>query len=159
MEHRCPECGGALPQGVPAWTRHLTVSYAMTRDPVTLGPEDSLARALEVMRMHHIRRIPIVLGDTLLGLLVEGDVKRAQPSTLVDSQEEFQRVMEGTQIARIMNRELATVAEATPLAEAVHTLHATKYGALPVLRDGKLVGILTDNDLLRVLSELLEQGG
>lgn len=159
MEHRCPECGGALPRGVPSWTRHLTVSYAMTRDPVTLGPEDSLSRAIEVMRMHHIRRIPIVLGDTLLGLLVEGDLKRAQPSTLVDSQDEFQRVMEGTQIARIMNRELATVAEDTPLAEAADTLQTTKYGALPVLRDGKLVGILTDNDLLRVLVELLEQGG
>jgi acetoin utilization protein AcuB len=159
MENRCPECGGALPRGVPAWTRHLTVSYAMTRDPVTLGPEDSLARALEVMRKHGIRRVPIVLGGTLLGLLVEGDLKRAQPSTLVDSQEDFQHVMEGTQIARIMNRELASAREDTPLVEAARTLHATKYGALPVLRDGKLVGILTDNDLLRVLAELLQQGG
>lgn len=159
MQNRCPECGAALPQGVPAWARHLTVSYAMTRNPVTLGPEDSLARALEVMRMHGIRRIPIVLGGTLVGLLVEGDLKRAQPSTLVDSQEDFQQVMEGTQLARIMNRELATVLEDTPLVEAAQTLHTTKYGALPVLRDGSLVGILTDNDLLRVLVELLEQGG
>jgi acetoin utilization protein AcuB len=131
----------------------------MTRDPVTLGPEDSLARALEVMRMHHIRRLPIVLGGTLVGLLVEGDLKRAQPSTLVDSQEDFRQVMEGTQIARIMNRELASVVEDTPLKEAASTLHTTKYGALPVLRDGRLVGILTDNDLLRVLVEILEQAG
>ena len=43
--------------------------------------------------------------------------------------------------------------------EAARTLHATKFGALPVLRDGRLVGIVTDNDLLRCLSDLLEQGG
>lgn len=159
MQNRCPECGATLPRGVPGWTRHLTVADAMTRAPVTLGPEDSLLRAGEVMRMHGIRRIPIVLADTLVGLLVEGDLKRAQPSTLSDSQEEFNRVMEGTQIARIMIRELASVEEDTPLLDAARTLHATKYGALPVLRDGKLAGILTDNDLLRVLVELLGQGG
>ncbi len=159
MDHRCPECGTTLPRGVPGWARHLTVSYAMTRDPVTLGPEDSLLNAVEVMRKHGIRRIPIVMGDSLMGLLVEGDLKRAQPSILVDSQEEFQRVMEGTQIARIMIQQLATVGEETPIIEAARMLHDTKYGALPVLREGKLVGILTDNDVNRVLVELLEQGG
>jgi acetoin utilization protein AcuB len=159
METRCPRCGVALPQGVPAWAHQLTVSQAMTRDPVTLGPEDSLLAGVELMRKHGVRRIPIVMGDALVGLLVEGDLKRAQPSTLVDSQEEYQRVMEGTQIARVMIRQLVTVAEDTPLLQAAHTLHDTKYGALPVLKDGRLAGILTDNDVTRVLVELLEQGG
>lgn len=159
MENRCPECGTTLPQGVPAWTRHLTVSYAMTRDPVTLGPEDSLIRAVEVMRMHGIRRIPIVLGDTLVGLLAEGDLKRAQPSTLSDSQEEFNRVMEETTVSRIMINKPITTEDTAPLQEAAQTLHATKYGGLPVVRDGKLVGILTDNDLIRCLVELIGQGG
>jgi CBS domain-containing protein len=159
MDDRCPECGTALPLGVPAWTRHLTVSYAMTRDPVTIGPEDSLMRAGEVMRMHGIRRIPVMVGDTLVGLLAEGDLKRAQPSTLSDSQEEFNRVMEGTQVSRIMINRPITALEDAPLMDAARTLHNTKYGALPVLRDGKLVGILTDNDLIRCLAELLSQGG
>ena len=159
MDNRCPECGTALPQGVPGWTRHLTVSYAMTRDPVTIGPEDSLMRALEVMRMHGIRRMPVVVGDTLVGLLAEGDLKRAQPSTLSDSQEEFNRVMEGTPVSRIMINQPIATEEDTPLTEATQTLHTTKFGALPVLRDGKLVGILTDNDLIRCLGELLAQGG
>ena len=55
----------------------------MTADPVTLGPEDTLMRAVEVMRKKGIRRIPIVVADTLVGLLAEGDLKRAQPSALV----------------------------------------------------------------------------
>lgn len=159
MENRCPECGTTLPRGVPAWTRQLTVADAMTKDPVTLGPEDSLMKGVEVMRKERIRRIPIVAGDMLMGLLAEGDLKRAQPSALSDSQEEFTRVMEGTPISRIMIQNLVTTTADTPLLEAAETLHTTKYGALPVLRDGKLVGIITDNDLVRSLVGVLAQGG
>ena len=159
MENRCPECGTTLPRGVPAWTRQLTVADAMTKDPVTLGPEDSLMKGVEVMRRERIRRIPIVAGEMLMGLLAEGDLKRAQPSALSDSQEEFTQVMEGTPISRIMIQNLVTTTADAPLLEAAETLHTTKYGALPVLRDGKLVGIITDSDLVRSLVGLLAQGG
>ena len=159
MENRCPECGTTLPRGVPAWTRHLTVADAMTKDLVTLGPEDSLMKAVEVMRKGGIRRLPIVVADTLVGLLAEGDLKRAQPSALSDSEEEFVRVMEGTQIARIMIQNPITTTEGIPLLEAAQTLHTTKFGALPVLRDGKVIGIITDSDLVRCLVGLLGQGG
>lgn len=159
MDYRCPQCGLFLPEGVPAWVRQLTVREVMTPDPVTLSPEDSLMRGLEVMRLRGIRRIPIVVGETLVGLLAEGDLKRAQPSTLSESQEEFNQVMEGTPISRIMINTPLTVTEETPLVEAARTLQTTKFGALPVLRDGRLVGILTDNDLLRCLVDLFDQGG
>lgn len=159
METRCPECGKTLPEGTPAWVRQLRVADVMTRDPVTLGPEDSLMRAVEVMRMRSVRRIPVVVGGMLVGLLAEGDLKRAQPSALSDSEEEWVRVMEGTPLSRIMIPKPLTVLEDTPLEDAVQTLHTTKFGALPVLRDGKLVGIVTDTDLLACLSELLSQGG
>jgi len=144
---------------MPAWTRHLTVADAMTKDLVTLGPEDSLMKAVEVMRKGGIRRLPVVVADTLVGLLAEGDLKRAQPSALSDSEEEFVRVMEGTQIARIMIQNPITTTEGVPLLEAAQTLHTTKFGALPVLRDGKLIGIITDSDLVRCLVGLLGQGG
>jgi len=159
MEHRCPQCGAELPQGVPAWVRQLTVSRAMTADPVTIGPEDTLMRAVELMRMHGIRRFPVVVGGNLVGLLAEGDLKRAQPSALSASEDEFNRVMEGTQVSRIMIRNPVTVGVDTPLLEAAQTLHTTKFGALPVLRDGQLCGMLTDTDLIHCLTDLLTHGG
>ncbi len=159
MDHRCPACGAGLPHGVPAWLRDLTVEHAMTADPVTLGPEDTLMRGVEVMRMRGIRRIPIVVGGALVGLLAEGDLKRAQPSTLDGTQEAFDRVMEGTPITRIMINNPITVGPDMPLEDAAQTLHTTKYGALPVVSDGRLVGILTDSDLIRGLVELLRHGG
>jgi acetoin utilization protein AcuB len=159
MEHKCPQCGTTLPQGMPAWVRQITVAQLMTRSPVTLGPEDSLMRAVEVMRLHGIRRIPIMMGDSLIGLLAEGDLKRAQPSTLDASQEEFNRIMEETQVSRIMINQPVCVAESTTLAEAARTLHETKYGALPVLKGDRLVGIITDNDLIGALADLMAEAG
>jgi len=144
---------------VPAWVRRLTVADVMTKDPATLGPEDSLMRALELMRKRSVRRIPIVVADMLVGLLAEGDLKRAQPSTLSASEDEFVRVMEETPVSRIMINNPVTVTDETRLLEAARTLHTTKFGALPVLRDGRLVGIVTDTDLLGCLADLLEQGG
>lgn len=90
-----------------------------------------------------------------MGLLVEGDLKRAEPSTLTGSQEEFNRVMEGTAISRIMVQNPVTVTADQPLAEAVDILYNTKYGALPVMEEDRVVGILTDNDVLRALVDLL----
>ena len=63
--------------------------------------------AAQVMRLRKIRRIPIVVGGKLVGLLTEGDLKRAEPSTLSDTQEHFTEVMEGTQVNRIMIENLA----------------------------------------------------
>jgi len=116
-------------------------------------------RAVELMQKNGIRRIPIVVADHLVGILAQGDLNRAQPSALSDSQDEFTRVMEGTPVSRLMIQNPVTVSEETPLADAARTLHTMKFGALPVTRDGRLVGILTDSDLLRCLLDLLAHGG
>jgi len=135
----------------------LRVKDFMTPDPITLSPEDSLMEALQLMRLRRVRRIPILVDGKLTGLLAEGDLKRAEPSTLTETQEEFTEVMERTPIQRIMINNLVTTTPETPLLEAARTLHENKYGALPVLEGEKLVGILTDNDLLGALVKVLER--
>jgi CBS domain-containing protein len=66
-----------------------------------------------------------------VGLFTEGDVKRAEPSTLTDSQADFDRVMEGTPISRIMISQPVTTTADTPLLDAAEIMLNTKYGALP----------------------------
>lgn len=156
---RCPHCGQALPAGVPGWARDLKVKDVMTPDPITIGPEESLMHAQELMRAQNIRRIPVVVGDTLVGLLAEGDLKRAQPSALVDSQDDFDRVMEATPVSRVMIQNPLVVTPDLPLSEAARTLHSMKYGGVPVVEGSRLVGILTDIDLIACLVELIGQGG
>ena len=129
----------------------------MTPNPATLSPEESLMEALQMMRLRKIRRVPVVsAAGKLVGLLTEGDLKRAEPSTLSDTQEEFMAVMEGTQVNRIMIQNLVTTSPDTPLIDAARTLFRNKYGALPVLEGEKLVGILTDHDLIGALVKVIE---
>ena len=132
------------------------VRDVMTPDPLTLSPEETLMEALQLMRLRKIRRVPIVTGGKLVGLLTEGDLKRAEPSTLSETQEEFNAVMEGTQVNRIMIENLVTTTPDTPLVDAARSLWQNKYGALPVLDGERLVGILTDNDLIGALVKVLE---
>jgi acetoin utilization protein AcuB len=129
----------------------------MTPDPVTLEPEVSLMRALELMRLRGVRHVPVVLAGELVGLITEGDVKRAEPSTLSDTQDHFNEVMETTPLSRIMIHEPLTVTVDTPLLKAAETLYSTKYGSLPVVEDGRCIGILTNNDLLHALVDLLRE--
>ena len=135
----------------------LLVSDYMTENPITLEPEEPLMRALEIIRLRGVRRLPVAVGGMLVGLITEGDIKRAEPSTLTDSQEEFTRVMEGTPISRIMISKPITTTADTPLMEAAEIMLNTKYGALPVIAGGRVVGILTDNDLTRALVDLMRE--
>jgi acetoin utilization protein AcuB len=137
--------------------REPLVADYMTPEPITLSPEDTLLEALETMRMRGVRRVPVTVGGMLVGLVTEGDLKRAEPSTLTDSEEDFNRVMEGTPLSRIMIQNPITATPQTPLLEAAETIHGTKYGALPVVSDGRLVGILTDNDLVHALVDALRR--
>ena len=135
----------------------LTVSDYMTPNPVTVAPEDPLMRAVELMRLRGVRRLPVVVGDMLVGLITEGDIKRAEPSTLTDNQDHFDQVMEDTSISRIMIQNPVTTTADTPLLEAAAILLNTKYGALPVVAGGSTLGIITDNDLIRALVDLLRE--
>jgi acetoin utilization protein AcuB len=135
----------------------LLVSDYMTPNPTTVEPEEPLMRALEIIRLRGVRRLPVAVGGMLVGLITEGDIKRAEPSTLTDSQEEFTRVMEATPISRIMISKPVTTTADTPLLEAAEIMLNTKYGALPVVAGNQVVGILTDNDLTRALVDLMRE--
>ncbi|HXK11707.1 MAG TPA: CBS domain-containing protein [Vicinamibacteria bacterium] len=135
----------------------LLVSDYMTANPIVVEPEDSLMQALETIRLRGVRRLPVTVGGMLVGLLTEGDLKRAEPSTLTDSEADFNRVMEETPISRIMIQNPVTTTADTPLLDAAEILLNTKYGALPVVSGGRVVGILTDNDLIRALVDALRE--
>jgi acetoin utilization protein AcuB len=135
----------------------LLVSDYMSENPITIEPEEPLMRALEIIRLRGVRRLPVAVGGMLVGLITEGDIKRAEPSTLSESEEAFTRVMEGTPISRIMISKPITTTADTPLMEAAEIMLNTKYGALPVVAGGRVVGILADNDLTRALVDLMRE--
>jgi len=135
----------------------LMVSDYMTPNPIAVEPDDPLMRALEIIRLRGVRRLPVTVGDMLVGLITEGDLKRAEPSTLTDSEDDFNRVMEQTPVSRIMIQNPVTTQADASLLEAAEVLLNTKYGALPVVAGGRVTGILTDNDLIRALVDVLRE--
>jgi len=134
-----------------------TVEERMTRQVVTLTEQASLRDALALLQRHRIRHIPVVEGERIVGILTDRDVKRATPSLLSGvSQEDYDRVLAQTHVSQVMTRNPFSVTPSTSLKDATKLLAERKYGALPVVEGERLVGILTNTDLLRAFYESLE---
>lgn len=139
-----------------------TVRSRMTTTLITLGPDDSLRDAVALELQKKIRHLPVVEagGRKLLGIVTDRDIKRALPSPLEsDAREEYDQILDETKISRVMTKDPITVTPNTPLAEAVAIMHDRKIGGLPVVEDGKLVGIFTQTDALKICLELLQKAG
>ena len=134
-----------------------TVEERMTRQVVTLTEDASLREAVALLQRHRIRHIPVVHEARLVGIITDRDVKRATPSLLSGiSQEEYVRVLVQTHVSQVMTRNPFSVTPSTSLKDATKLLAERKFGALPVVEGDRLVGILTNTDLLRAFYESLE---
>ncbi len=107
----------------------------MIVDPVTVRPEQSLQDALELMRKHDISGLPVVQGDTPVGILTSRDIR-------------FEKNLSQA-IERLMTRELITVPPGVTSERARELLHQHRIEKLLVVDDGKLVGLITIKDLLQ----------
>ena len=128
----------------------------MTTDVITVSPPTTLAEARSVMKDHRIRHLPVVTasGD-IVGLLTQSDVLAATDSFLRDQGNRI-RARE-ISIKDVMVTKVATVRENASLRQAALFLENHRIGCLPVVTDGKLVGIITDTDFVGVAINLLEQ--
>jgi acetoin utilization protein AcuB len=134
----------------------MLVADVMTRELVTLTPEQTLRDAIELLRRGQIRHLPVVDGRRLLGIVTDRDVKRATPSVLTGiDKDAYDNSLITIKVGQLMTREPITVPGRSPLKNAVEIFIQKRVGALPVVDDGQLVGILTDSDVLRVAYDLL----
>jgi len=134
----------------------MRVEDVMTREVVSLGPGDTLRAAVNAVQRNRIRHIPIVEVERLVGIVTDRDIKRATPSVHGGaSQEDFNRALDELTLAHVMTRDPLVVHPSTSVKDAVALLIDRKYGALPVVDGERLVGIVSDIDLLRVLHTML----
>jgi CBS domain-containing protein len=133
----------------------------MTRNPVTLRETARLRDAVELVMVRRIRHIPVLDGaGQLAGIVTDRDVKRSLPSPLsAIASEEYESILDETEVARVMTREPLTIEAEAKVGEAVELLLNAKVGGLPVIESGLLVGIFTERDALRGYLRLLKRLG
>ncbi len=130
------------------------VSEIMSRNVIALPPSTTLAEARTLMQRHHIRHLPVQLNDRLVGLVSQRDILAAQESSL--EQGTNGDFLQQHQISEVMVQEVTTVSPRAGIREAALHLQKHKYGCLPVVDKGRLVGIVTDSDFVTVAIHLLE---
>ena len=138
--------------------RRDRVGDHMSTDIVTLFDSARLREGVELILVRRVRHVPVI-GEAgeLVGIVTDRDVMRAMPSPLSPpTPEEYEALLDGTPIERIMTREPLTVEADTPVKEAVHLMLDKKISGLPVLQDGTIIGLFTQTDALRGYLRFLE---
>ncbi len=123
----------------------LPVRDVMASDLVTVRPHETARHAYRLMRDHRFRHLPVVEDGRLVGILSDRDLR---PVLLSPG-------LARARVRELMSEDLTTVGPDAPLEEAASLLVVKKIGCLPVVEQGRLVGIVTKTDLLAVLVELL----
>lgn len=135
----------------------MLVRERMTANPVVVHPETSFDEAFQLLREKKIRRLPVVeRNGNLVGIVAEKDLLRVSPSPATSlSIFEIHGLLAKLQIKDVMTKRVITVGEDCPLEEAARIMVEHKIGSLPILRDQKVVGIITETDLFKVMAEAL----
>ena len=135
----------------------MLVYERMSRHPMTVSPNTPVEQALKRMRDEKVRRFPVVDDDgKLVGIVSDKDLLYAAPSPATSlSIYELHYLYSRITISQVMTREVITVEESDPIEEAARIMVDNKIGGLPVMREGKLVGIITETDIFKTLMEMM----
>lgn len=130
----------------------MLVESMMYRNPLNIGPEATFLQTQSFMQEHGIRHLPVVDKENRIqGIITDRDLRSAAPSdTASASNQELRYRLRRMRVSDIMTpaSKLVTVTPDTIVETAVKLMHDHKFGSLPVVADGKLVGLVTLTDIL-----------
>ncbi|MDI3328960.1 MAG: acetoin utilization AcuB family protein [Alicyclobacillaceae bacterium] len=130
----------------------MLVEQIMTRDVVTVNPHTPLIEALQLSRARRIRHFPVMQGQELVGIVSDRDMRDICPSILDPNWESAVRSLH---IRDCMKRDVITVHPWDFIEDAAAEMFRQRVSCLPVVQDGKLVGILTERDILHTLIDMM----
>jgi len=135
----------------------MLVKERMSHPVITIHQKIPIMEALNLMKKEQIRRFPVVdKHGHLLGIVSEKDLLHASPSDATSlSVWEVSYLLNKIIVGKVMTCEVIRINEDTPLEEAARIMVDNKIGGLPVVRDGEVVGMITETDLFKIFLELL----
>ena len=120
----------------------MFVRQRMTANPITISPQDTLATAREKMTNGKFRRLPVVQDGALVGILTDRDILR-----FIGSEER-------TRVVGAMTETPLTIPPTLPVEDAVHLMRKHQVSGLPVVEQGKVVGMITTSDIMQAFLEV-----
>jgi acetoin utilization protein AcuB len=133
----------------------MLVGERMSKPVISITPETPIAEALNMMKVEHVRRFPVVKDGKLVGFVSDKDILNASPSPVSTlSIWEMNYLLNKITVNEVMIKNVLTVTEDTPIEQAARMMADNKIGGLPVMRDGGVVGIITETDLFKLFLEL-----
>ena len=138
----------------------MLVRDIMTTNVVTVSSDMPLVDATQIMMVHKIERLPIVDRGKLVGLVTKDVLERTSPSQATSlTRWELDYLVAKMKVGEIMKRDVVTIPPDATVECAIATAQERRVGSLPVLEDGKVVGIVTTNDFFyRILNPLMGIG-
>jgi acetoin utilization protein AcuB len=135
----------------------MLIHEVMSTKPFTITEDTPIHEAITVMQDKKVRRLPVLNKKAeLVGIVSEKDLLYASPSPATSlSIYELHSLLSQLTVRAIMTRDVITVSEYTPLEEAAGIMADNKIGGLPVMRAGKLVGIITESDLFKFFIKMM----
>ena len=134
----------------------MRIRDIMSTNVVAVSEDTSIHDARKIMKAHKIRRLPVLKKDKLVGLVTERMLLEASPSPATAlSIHELHYLLAKMTVKDIMVRNPFTISPDMPAEEALQLGQEKGFGAFPVVEDGKLVGIATESDIVRIMTKIL----
>ena len=131
----------------------MTIKEVMSREVVTIAPTESCLDAVVRMQRARIRHLPVVNRDGLLvGIVTDRDLRHRlfNPRVFVTlGSTPVDKLLDGVRVAEIMSTDVMTVESDASVGDAAETMRKHRVGSLPVMERGRMVGIVTEVDILR----------
>ncbi len=133
----------------------MLVGRRMTRNPKTVGPDDPLAHAADVMRQHRFNHLPVVEEGKLVGILSDTDLRNVSLASDRPSGPGEPELRE-RKVRDVMKTEVWSLTPEDAVEDALLIIQRKKFGALPVLEGDRLVGIITKLDMINAFIDVLD---
>jgi 3-hydroxybutyryl-CoA dehydratase len=155
-----PAVPALLKSGVPYVSRvEGVVGQKMNSALVTVSPSATLAEARALLDRHRVRHAVVLEGEQLVGIITDRDIRQASlPHPPGQPHLEGDPLLDLIRVGQAMTKEVITVTLETPLEHAAMLLIYHRIGGLPVVKEGRVVGIITETDLLEALLECIGLG-
>ncbi len=130
-------------------TRNVRVADWMSESVLAVETFDSIATARRLMAKHRINQLPVLDNNNLVGIVTDRDIRDAYPtSMMINRGKAIDRFADKVTVEEVMTHDIFIVRPETALAAAVSLLRRHRIGSLPVVKNRKLVGIITRSDIL-----------